>query len=307
MDRNERREYLATLAATPQKLRAALKGLRKQDLTWTPAPGKWSILAIVCHLRDMERDAYLARYHRLLAEDEPHLPDLNGDELALERDYRSAKLMDVLREWRAARRESLKLLRAVKSEQWPRAGVHATAGPLTLETLLRRHALGNDEAPVAQIVAIRARLQVLARLESGPGALAAALRGLPGDALRGRPRPDAWGPLEIACHLRDIEAVFTERFARVAFSERPHFWMLDNERAAEVLRYRASALAEVLAEFRRRRGETLLLLRALPHVIWQRTGQHPKRGELTLEALALHLADHDARHLARLRELRAGV
>ena len=99
LDEAERRRYLEIVRATPALLKAALKGVPKAVLLYTPAPGKWSILEIVCHLRDMERDAYLERYRRILAEDTPRLPDIDGDAHSLEGDYRNQKLSDALREW----------------------------------------------------------------------------------------------------------------------------------------------------------------------------------------------------------------
>lgn len=307
MERTERREHLAALAATPKRLKAALKGLRKKELLATPAPGKWSILEIACHLRDMEREAYLQRYRRILSEERPSLPDVDGDQLALERDYRAAKLTEVVREWRALRQETLKLLRGVKAEQWAREGVHATAGVLSMDTLLWRQALGNDEAHVRQIEAIRARLELLARLEKGPADLGQALSRLSDEALRRRPAGDKWSIVEIVCHLRDVEALFAERMSKAAFSERPSFWMMDNERVATALRYREADAATALKEWRRRRADTLTLLRALPHAAWQRVGRHPKRGEITIERLAQILADHDRSHTERVRELRGAA
>ena len=307
MERNERREHLAALAATPKRLKAALEGLRKKEVLWTPAPGKWSILEIVCHLRDMEREVYLERYRRILAEEHPTLPDVDGDQLALERDYRAAALGDVVRAWRALRQETLKLLRGVKADQWAREGVHTTAGVLTMERLLWRQAVGNDEAHIRQIEAVRARLELLTRLEKGPDALGKILGGLSDEALRRRPADDAWSLVEIVCHLRDVEALFAERFTKAAFSERPAFGTMDNERVATALHYREADAAAALKEWRRRRADTLTLLRALPTPAWQRVGLHPKRGETTIERMAQILADHDGGHTERARELRGAA
>ncbi|MGZ5431146.1 MAG: DinB family protein, partial [Thermoanaerobaculia bacterium] len=165
---NERARHLETLAATPAALKAALRGVPRKLLLFTPAPGKWSILEILCHLRDMEREAYLERYTRILAENEPRLPDLNGDALAIERDYRGQKAGDVLRDWARLRRESLRLLKKSKPEQWRRAGIHETAGRLTIDDLVVRHAVGNDAAHLAQIDAIKRRAALLERLSAAP-------------------------------------------------------------------------------------------------------------------------------------------
>jgi hypothetical protein len=107
----------------------------------------------------------------------------------------------------------------------------------------------------------------------------------------------------VACHLRDIDRLYAERVSKAAFSERPTFWMMDNARVAEALRYREADVATVLKEHRRRREDLLALLRALPHPVWQRTGLHPKRGELTIEALAAVIADHDDSHLGQIAAL----
>ncbi|MGE0454956.1 MAG: DinB family protein [Vicinamibacteria bacterium] len=306
MDAQEIRTQLDTLKATPAKLKAALKGVPKKTLLFVPAPGKWSILEIVCHLRDMERDAYLARYQRILAEPEPPLPDVDGDLYSIERDYRNASLSEALRDWTRLRKECLKLLSRVKGEQWQRAGVHESAGRLTMADLLRRHAVGNDEAHLGQVDAIKARHALLGRLESMPSRLAAALRGASDEALRKAAGPGKWSAIEVACHLRDLDRLYAERFSRMAFSEKPQLWMLDQKRTAEQLRYREQATTAVVKEVTRRRGDVVTLLRALPHAVWQRTGHHPTRGEITIEKLAQVVADHDDAHLRQIAAALAG-
>jgi len=229
---------------------------------------------------------------------------LTGDAFAIERDYRGQKAGDVLRDWARLRRESLRLLRKAKPEQWRRAGIHETAGRLTVDDLVVRHAVGNDAAHLAQIDAIKRRAALLERLAAAPAALAAALKGVADDALWRRGTSGKWSMIENAAHVRDIERVYQERFSKMAFGDHPAFWMLDNDRAATLLKYAESNPAAVVKEFRRLREDTLVLLRALPHAAWRRTGLHPKRGELTIEQLAEVLAGHDESHLGKIRALR---
>jgi hypothetical protein len=304
LDDPERKRHIETLESTPARLKAVVKGLPKRLLLWTPAPGKWSILEIVCHLRDMEEHAYLARYRRILEEDEPALPDIDGDQWALERDYRSQKLAEVMRDWQRLRKESLRLLKKVKAGQWARRGTHETAGSLSMEDFLRRQAVGNDEAHLGQIVAIKRRHVLLSRLESGPVALGIAAGGLDPEAARQRPAEGKWSPIEHACHLRDAEQVYAERFTKMAHLDRPTLWMMDNDRVAEKRRYREADVPGVVREFRRLRELTLLLLRALPHAAWQRTGIHPRRGEVSIEQEAEHLAGHDEKHVQAVKSAR---
>lgn len=306
MEETERAQHLKTLAETPARLKAALKGVSKKLGAARPAPGKWSILEIVCHMRDMEAEAYLARYRRILAEDNPSLPDIDGDAIALERDYRSQSLPAVLREWSKLRKENLKLLKKVKGGQWERIGTHATAGRFSVADFLRRQAVGNDEAHLGQVDAALRHFALLTRLAAGPGTLAEAVKDLASAAAAAQRSADGkWSIVENACHMRDIELVFAERFTKMAFSERPAFWMLDNDRVAATKKYRDADLGAAVKSFKELRQETLTLLKALPAASWRRTGLHPKRGELSIEQLAEHLGNHDDKHIARIRELRS--
>ena len=304
MEEKERQEYFSTLKETPSQLREALAGVPKKLQQWTPAPGKWSIQQIVCHMRDMEKEAYLTRYKRILEEDNPSLPDLDGDTFALERGYQGLRLSEVLRDWKRSRKESITLLKKVKGAQWQRTGTHETDGPLTMEQLLHRHAVGNDRAHLGQIHAIKRRWDILSRLEGAPAELAALTRDLSEDDLRRRPASGDWSIIETACHIRDVEQFYAERFTKIAHLDRPRFWTMNNERLATARRYREADLKSVLKEFRQRRSDTLILLRALPHPIWQRTGIHPDRGEMTIEQLATRLGGHDKRHLDEIRALK---
>lgn len=306
METAERSECLRIIKSTPANLKALLKGLPKAVLLWTPAPGKWSILEIVCHIRDMEEHAYLDRFRRVLAENEPTLPDIDGDVYSLQNDYRSQKLSAVLSEWRRLRRESLKVLSTVKGEQWQRVGIHEAAGPLSLDDLLHRLAYGNDRAHLEQIEAIKKRHALLERLASTPARVAKALKAMPAEALRRPPAPGKWSAVEIACHLRDVDRLYAERMSKAAFSDRPQWWMMDNDRVAAKLRYREADPTAVLREYRRRREDLVSLLRALPHAAWQRTGVHPKRGELSIEQHAEVIAGHDDHHLKQIETLAAG-
>ena len=304
MEQAEREQYLAIVRATPDRLKAALAGVPKKLLAWRPAPGKWSIHEIVCHMRDAERLGYLHRYREILTKDNPTFPDVDGDALALERQYRRLNLRDVLRDWRAARRECLAVLKKVKANQWTRMGTHETAGPMPLEIVLLRQALGNDEAHLIQIEHIKERWEILSKLQETPKAMATLFRGLSDEALRRKPAPEKWSMLEILCHLRDVEFLFVERYGKIANHDRPQLRMVNQDELAAMLRYNEDDPAAVQREFQALRAEAVALLSALAQQSWERIGLHPKRGEFSIAANAVMHVTHDAKHLDRLRTLR---
>jgi len=304
MDQAERERYLDIIRSTPDRLKAAVAGVPRKLLTWRPAPGKWSIHEIVCHMRDAERDGYLYRYRKILAEDNPILPDVDGDKLALERQYGRMNLREVVRDWRAARKEVLAVLKKVKGEQWQRIGTHESLGPMSLEIVLQRQALGNDEAHLGQIENIKKRRDILEKLQETPKTLMALLRGVPDEVLRRKPAPEKWSMLEIACHLRDVERLFLERYAKMANHDRPALRMINQDELAVALKYNQDEPAAAIREFQALRAETVALLSALAHQSWQRIGLHPKRGEFSIDAqVGIHV-NHDANHLNQIRALR---
>ena len=304
MDQAERDRYLDIIRSTPDRLKGAIAGLPRKLLTWRPAPGKWSMHEIVCHMRDAERDGYLYRYRKIVAEDNPTLPDVDGDKLALERQYGRMNTREVVRDWRAARKEVLALVKKVKAEQWQRTGAHESLGPMSLEIILQRQALGNDGAHLGQIENIKKRWEVLSKLRETPKALASLLGAVPDEVLRRKPSPEKWSVLEIACHLRDVEQLFVERYAKMANHDRPALRMINQDELAVALKYNEDDPAAARREFQALRAETMALLSALAQQSWQRIGLHPRRGEFSIAAqVELHVS-HDANHLAQIRALR---
>jgi DinB superfamily len=296
----DRAAQLKIVAETPARLKAALKGVPRTLMLWTPGPGKWCILEIVAHMRDMERDAYIARYRRILAEDNPTLPDVDGDLLALLDNYRGMKLPELLRDFVRLRKECLKLLKSVKSAQWDRIGTHETAGPLSMNDLLRRQSIGNDEAHLGQIEGIKKRAAQFEVLEGGPKKLGDLTRKLDDTVLRKKPAPEKWSAMEVACHLRDLERLWAERIIKAAFNDKPALYMPDVAALAVKNGYNAQDLGVALKEFSRLREDTLRALRALPANQWKRTAMHPNRGEISIERMVEIMIGHDKGHFEQI-------
>jgi hypothetical protein len=147
----------------------------------------------------------------------------------------------------------------------------------------------------------RAPDERLARLARTPGELAAVVDGRGAGRLTRRPAPDAWAPVEVICHLRDAEEMFAERFAAILEMDEPVLPAAGPaDRWAEERQYQRHDPAAALAHFRRRRGESLETLMTLTPADWQRGGEHPARGRLTIDMLVALMAWHDDNHLEQL-------
>src|SRR5215216_2374329 len=116
MDQRDKDRIIWNLKSLPNELEDLLKDLDEETLRWRPIPNKWSIKEIMCHLRDMEREAYLARYKRILSEDNPLMENVDQDRLAFERDYINQDAKAALEEFKQLRNETINTLEAAPVE-----------------------------------------------------------------------------------------------------------------------------------------------------------------------------------------------
>jgi uncharacterized damage-inducible protein DinB len=144
MDQREKDRLLNNLRSLPNEVTDLLSDLDEEMLRWRPIPNKWSIKEIVCHLRDMERLAYLARYQKIVSEENPYLENVDQNRLAYENDYINQNTSEALEEFKKLRAETVQTLGEVPLEDWARSGVHQTDGHLTITQLVNRQINGND-------------------------------------------------------------------------------------------------------------------------------------------------------------------
>ncbi len=146
---------------------------------------------------------------------------------------------------------------------------------------------------------------VLGQLESQRASTRALLDGLDDATALHRYAPGKWSVKEVLGHLIDCERVFTYRamrFARGDGTELPGF---DENAWVPEGRFDDRPVAELAAEFGAVREASIAMFRGLPATTHLRKGVangHP----VTVRALAMILAGHEAHHVAILRE-RYGV
>ncbi|MCI0660039.1 MAG: CPBP family glutamic-type intramembrane protease [Acidobacteria bacterium] len=124
------------LQETPEIVEKTVAELSPIELTWKPSDMEFSALEHVCHLLDIEREGYQERIRRLLEEDAPYLPDLDGQRLALERKYNEQELEIALEEFARIRQENVETILCLGPEQLDRGGTLEGIGWITLGQLL---------------------------------------------------------------------------------------------------------------------------------------------------------------------------
>jgi len=146
---------------------------------------------------------------------------------------------------------------------------------------------------------------LLDRLREFPDRLRALTADASDDALSRAAAGGGWGPVEVFCHLRDIEELFIVRVGRILAEDEPFLpvvdetlWPIERDYAAQNARIALEQFAENRAQFTR-------MLSRLDSGDWQRRGHHAELGEQTVLWYARHAADHDSTHAQHLRELLA--
>lgn len=104
------KELLERIAEMPRFLDAAVEAAGRDQVS-VRGPGEaFSIREQACHLRDVEREGYLVRVARILAEEVPDLAGFDGAAVAAERDYNSQDARAAARDFAIARAEVVSIL-----------------------------------------------------------------------------------------------------------------------------------------------------------------------------------------------------
>lgn len=133
---------LATLAAFPAQLAAHFAAVPVAFRQWAPAswtgiPSEhFTALEQLCHVRDIEIEGYQERIRRTLAEDNPLLPSIDSERIAIERNYASADADAVLDAIAAARARTLSMLASVAAGRFDRRANFEGYGEVTLRALV---------------------------------------------------------------------------------------------------------------------------------------------------------------------------
>lgn len=130
-------QLLAALAEGPDDARARLETAGPERWSRPPRAGAWSAVAVLCHLRDADRDVYLPRLDRMLAETQPEIPDVDMRGWDQSRAYAAQRPADVLAQWGEARARLLARLAPLGRADWARVGVHSIRGPFPLGEMVR--------------------------------------------------------------------------------------------------------------------------------------------------------------------------
>lgn len=124
------------LPTFPQHLRDLVARAPQDRLTIRAKDGTFAVVEQVWHLADLEVEGYGARIAKMLAEDDPELPDFRGDVVAEQRNYRALNINDGLDKFAKAREANLALVAGLDNAQKQRTGRQEGVGRVTVARVL---------------------------------------------------------------------------------------------------------------------------------------------------------------------------
>ncbi len=145
---------------------------------------------------------------------------------------------------------------------------------------------------------------MLKALSEAGNSLLKELYGLEEEELRWRAAEGEWSLKEIAAHLRDAEQQALAQLNALASGSSSLLPAWDVDVLPQERDYQSEEIGGLLVAFGGMRRKTAYLLWGLTEADWERAGDHPYRGAVTLEEVARELAQHDLEHLWQVRQLK---
>lgn len=120
---------MAIYSSTPAVMDGLLRRLSDAEWKRKPAVNEWSLIELICHLRDTEREILHMQLKLFNGNGEPFIPRPDTGVWANQRDYLHEDGRTALREFNTARLATLEILKNTSDEGWERKARHAIFGP----------------------------------------------------------------------------------------------------------------------------------------------------------------------------------
>jgi len=149
------KDPIAMQREAPDILAHLIDGKPSELLSHRPAPGKWSVAAILAHMAEDELVSSW-RYRQMIENSGAALPGFDQDEWARLGDYESWTPREAWEMFRQLREANLRMFDKLSREEWQCCGLHAERGRITVADLAR-HMAAHDRNHIDQVRRLLAR------------------------------------------------------------------------------------------------------------------------------------------------------
>jgi hypothetical protein len=150
-------DLLDAFRAAPTTLEALLRDCTQEQAQQARGGDEnWSVVEVICHLRDAEVRG-LERTRAMRDADDPFLPAFDQEAWARERNYAAGDLREAFAEYLRLRAQHVAELAALAPADWERTGRHEEQGRITISAHTL-HLVSHDSVHAAQIARQLAQL-----------------------------------------------------------------------------------------------------------------------------------------------------
>ena len=147
---NTAEDLLDALQSTPDTLQELLSPVTNDQAAKARGGDEnWSVIEILCHLRDVEERA-IERMRQMRDEQDPKIPAFDQEKWAVERNYAKADLKQPLERFLDFRATHIRELSCLRPEDWERIGEHEEQRRITISAHTL-HIVSHDAVHLAQI------------------------------------------------------------------------------------------------------------------------------------------------------------
>ena len=137
--------------ANATAIQSLVAGVGPDQAVWRPSPDDWSIVEVVNHLADEEREDFRTRFDLTLHQPEADWPRIDPGKWVTERDYASRDLAESLTRFLDERAASLTWLRGLDNPKLATEHPHPVVGGVSAGQLLASW-LAHDLLHLRQLV-----------------------------------------------------------------------------------------------------------------------------------------------------------
>lgn len=127
-----------------------LENISAEQTHWKPSPERWSLLEIVNHLYDEEREDFRQRIKNIFEDPNKEWAPIAPAECVTEREYAKRDMNASLKNFLVERKKSIEWLKSLNSPNWKAAHTHPKLGEMSVEKLLANW-LAHDYLHIRQI------------------------------------------------------------------------------------------------------------------------------------------------------------
>lgn len=113
------KEHLQTISEAPGRIAAATKGVDETRLRTPPAPGEWSAVQVLAHLKS-SADVWAYSIYAMLTLDSPQLADIHPRAWAKIQKYETLPFAELFLAFEVEHKNLVRILRRLSFEDWGR-------------------------------------------------------------------------------------------------------------------------------------------------------------------------------------------